>query len=89
MSHINYVFEEHNKTVDENTFIVVPAMSYLKKMMTIVKETSNECGFNVFSFSCYFQQISIINALSFEISLSFSTTNIHIFDELNPLTAHF
>jgi len=42
MAHINYVFEEHNKTVDGDTYIVVPAMSYLKKMMTIVKETSNE-----------------------------------------------
>jgi len=42
MSHINFVFNGHNKVVNKNTYIVVPAMSYLKKMMSIVKRTSKE-----------------------------------------------
>jgi len=42
MGHINYIFQGHNKTVTKDTYIVVPAIPYLKKMMTIVKKTSKE-----------------------------------------------
>ena len=42
MTHINYVFQGHNKTVTKDTYIVVPAIPYLKKMMNVVKKTSKE-----------------------------------------------
>lgn len=42
LGHVNYVFSEHNKVVTPESDIVVPAISYLKRMMGIVKRTSPE-----------------------------------------------